>query len=134
MPFARAGAPSVPVLSPASSNRMSDRAPPIVVTTNEIPGYRIIRVLGIVRGVTVRSRNVIAGLGAQLQSLKGGNITIYTRLAEQARQEAHDLMVQHAAEVGANAVLATRYDANEMSAGITEVLAYGTAAQVERVM
>jgi uncharacterized protein YbjQ (UPF0145 family) len=113
---------------------MTDRAPPIVVTTNEIAGYRVIRVLGIVRGVTVRSRNVIAGLGAQLQSLKGGNITIYTRLAEQARQEAHDLMVQHATEVGANAVLATRYDANEMSAGITEVLAYGTAAQVERVM
>ncbi len=103
----------------------------LVVTTNDLPGYRISRHLGLVRGVTVRSRNIIAGLGAFLQTIKGGNITIYTKLAEQARQEAHDLMVTQAASLGANAILAMRYDANEINAGVTEVLAYGTAVVVE---
>ncbi len=107
--------------------------PMLVTTTNDLPGYRIVEHLGIVRGVTVRSRNVIAGLGAVLQTLVGGNITIYTKLAEQARQEAHDLLVAHAQAMGANAILAMRYDANEISAGVTEVLAYGTAVIVENI-
>ena len=104
----------------------------IVATTNDLAGYRIVEHLGLVRGVTVRSRNIIAGFGAVLQTLVGGNITIYTKLAEQARQEAHDLLVAHAREIGANAILAMRYDANEISAGVTEVLAYGTAVIVEK--
>jgi uncharacterized protein YbjQ (UPF0145 family) len=105
----------------------------LVVTTNDIPGYRIVRVLGLARGVTVRSRNIVAGLGAFLQTMKGGNITIYTRLAEQARSEAHALLVAQAEEMGANAIVAMRYDANEINAGVTEVLAYGTAVIVESV-
>ena len=103
----------------------------IVATTNDLAGYRIVRHIGVVRGVTVRSRNIIAGFGAFLQTMKGGNITIYTKLAEQARQEAHELLIAHAREVGANAIVAMRYDANEINAGVTEVLAYGTAVVVE---
>jgi uncharacterized protein YbjQ (UPF0145 family) len=103
----------------------------LTVTTNDLPGHRIVRVIGLVRGVTVRSRNVVAGLGAFLQTMKGGEITIYTKLAEQARQQAHDLLVAHAASLGANAIIAMRYDANEINAGVTEVLAYGTAVVVE---
>ncbi len=102
-----------------------------VATTNDLAGFRIVRHIGVVRGVTVRSRNVLAGIGASLQTLVGGNITIYTKLAEQARQEAFDLLVRHAEEVGANAIIAMRYDANEISAGVTEVLAYGTAVVVD---
>ena len=103
----------------------------IVVTTNDLPGHRIIRVVGLVRGITVRSRNLIANIGGGLQSLLGGNVTIYTDLAEQARREAYQMLVQHAVEQGANAVIAMRYDANEIMEGITEVLAYGTAVWVE---
>lgn len=103
----------------------------IVATTNDLPGYRVVRQLGLVRGVTVRSRNAIANIGAGIQSLFGGNVTLYTSLAEQARQEAYDLLVQHAQQTGANAILAMRYDANEIMEGITEVLAYGTAVVVE---
>jgi uncharacterized protein YbjQ (UPF0145 family) len=103
----------------------------LVTTTNDLPGYRVVQHLGVVRGVTVRSRNIVAGLGAFLQTIKGGNITIYTKLAEQARQEAYDLLIDHATLVGANAILAMRYDANEINAGVTEVLAYGTAVVVE---
>ena len=102
----------------------------LVVTTNEIAGYRIVRHIGLVRGVTVRSRSVFGNLGAMIQALFGGNISIYTKLAEQARQEAHDLMLAHAQATGANAIVAMRYDANEISPGITEVLAYGTAVEV----
>jgi len=105
----------------------------IVTTTNEVAGYRITRHLGVVRGLTVRSRSVIGNIGAGIQSLFGGNITIYTELAEKARAEAFDLMVEHAQSAGANAVIAMRYDANEISDGITEVLAYGTAVVVEPV-
>ena len=104
----------------------------IVTTTNDLPGHRIVRHLGVVRGITVRSRSVIGNLGGAIQSIFGGNISIYTNLAEAARQEAYDLMVQHAASAGANAVIAMRYDANEIADGITEVLAYGTAVVVER--
>ena len=107
--------------------------PMIVTTTNDLPGYRVIQHLGLVRGVTVRSRSVIGNLGASIQSIFGGNITIFTRLAEHARQEAYDLLVEHAEQMGAHAILAMRYDANEITDGITEVLAYGTAVKVERV-
>lgn len=105
----------------------------LVVTTNSLPGYRLVEVFGLVRGVTVRSRSIVGDLGGAIQTIFGGNISIYTKLAETARQEAHDLMVQHAAELGANAVLAMRYDANEIMDGVTEVLAYGTAVRVEPI-
>ena len=105
----------------------------LIATTNDLAGFRIVRHLGLARGVTVRSRNIVAGLGAFLQTMKGGEITIYTKLAEQSRQQAYDLLVAHATSMGANAVLAMRYDANEISAGVTEVLAYGTAVVVEPV-
>jgi uncharacterized protein YbjQ (UPF0145 family) len=103
----------------------------IVTTTNDIAGYRITRHLGVVRGITVRSRSVIGNIGAGIQSLFGGNITIYTSLAEKAREEAFNLMVEHATSAGANAIVAMRYDANEIADGITEVLAYGSAVAVE---
>ena len=102
-----------------------------VSTTNEIAGCRIVRSLGIVRGITVRSRSVVGNIGAALQTLVGGNISIYTELCERSREEAFELMLQHAASMGANAVVAMRYDANEVAQGVTEVLAYGTAVQVE---
>jgi uncharacterized protein YbjQ (UPF0145 family) len=104
----------------------------LIVTTNDLPSYRIIRIIGLVRGITVRSRSVLGNLGGALQSLFGGNISVYTNLAEQARQEALDLMVQHAEQAGANAVIGMRYEANEIMDGITEVLAYGTAVSVEK--
>ena len=103
----------------------------IVTTTNDVAGYRITRHLGVVRGITVRSRSVIGNIGAGIQSLFGGNISIYTGLAEKAREEAFNLMVEHAASAGANAIVAMRYDANEITDGITEVLAYGSAVVVE---
>jgi len=104
----------------------------IVVTTNEVPGARVVRTIGMVRGLSVRSRSVVGNIGASIQILFGGNITLYTRLAEQARQEAFDLLIAEAEARGANAILAMRYDANEMAAAVTEVLAYGTAVVVER--
>jgi uncharacterized protein YbjQ (UPF0145 family) len=103
----------------------------MVTTSHELPGYRIVRPMGIVRGITVRSRSVVGNLGAALQTLVGGNITIYTELCEKAREEAFELMLRHAAERGANAVIGMRYDANDVAEGVTEVLAYGTAVQVE---
>ena len=105
----------------------------IVVTINDLPGHRVVRVIGMVRGITVRSRSVVGNIGAGIQALFGGNITIFTKLAEQARSEAHDLMVGHAQASGANAIIGFRYDANEIQAGITEVLAYGTAVVVEPI-
>lgn len=105
----------------------------LVATTNDLPGYRITGHIGLVRGVTVRSRSVLGNLAGGLQSIFGGNITIYTELAEHARQEALDLMVDHARRAGADAVIAMRYDANEIMEGITEVLAYGTAVKAERL-
>jgi uncharacterized protein YbjQ (UPF0145 family) len=103
----------------------------LVATTNDLPGYRIVAHVGMVRGVTVRSRSVIGNVGGAIQSIFGGNLSIYTKLAETARQEAYDLLVAHAREAGANAIVAMRYDANEIMDGITEVLAYGTAVRVE---
>ena len=102
-----------------------------VTTANELHGYRVVRTLGIVRGLTVRSRSVIGNIGAALQTLVGGNITLYVELCEKAREEAFELMCQHAAAMGANAVVAMRYDANDVAQGVTEVLAYGTAVVVE---
>ena len=103
-----------------------------VSTTNDLSGYNITQQLGVVRGITVRSRSVVGNLGGAIQSIFGGNITIYTELAERARQEAFDLMVRHAQHLGADAIIAMRYDANEIMDGITEVLAYGTAVKVQR--
>ncbi len=104
----------------------------MITTGLEVPGTRIVRPLGIVRGITVRSRSVLGNLGASLQTLVGGNITLYTELCEKAREEAFDLMVEHAVQMGANGIVAMRYDANEVAEGVTEVLAYGTAVVVER--
>jgi uncharacterized protein YbjQ (UPF0145 family) len=105
----------------------------IVVTTNDLPGYHILRVVGLVRGITVRSRSVFGTIGGGLQSLLGGNITLFTSLAETSRQEALDLMIRHAEEAGGNAIIAMRYDANEITDGITEMLAYGTAVIAEQI-
>lgn len=103
----------------------------MVSTTNDMPGYRIVESKGVVRGVIVRSRSVVGNVGAAIQSIFGGDITIYTKLADDARQQAYERMVEHARQVNANAVVAMRYDANEIMEGITEVLAYGTAVRVE---
>ena len=105
----------------------------MVTTATELPGYRIVRNIGIVRGIIVRSRSLLGSIGAGLQTIIGGNITILTELCENTREEAYELMMQHAAEHGANAVIAMRYDATEIMQGVTEVLAYGTAVQVERI-
>ncbi len=105
--------------------------PGLVTTGFEIPGYRIARNIGVVRGVIVRSRSIVGNIGAGIQTLFGGNITLYTQLCERARADAYDLMIEHAAERGANALIGMRYDANEVAAGVTEVLAYGTAVIVE---
>ena len=103
----------------------------LVSTTNEIVGYRVVRHLGVVRGVTVRSRSVVGNFFGGLQSLLGGKLSIYVSLAEAAREEAFQHMCEHAQRGGANAVLSMRYESNEIMAGITEVLAYGTAVVVE---
>jgi uncharacterized protein YbjQ (UPF0145 family) len=105
----------------------------LVITTNDISGHHVVRYLGVVRGITVRSRSIVGNIGAGIQALFGGNITLYTSLCERARDDAYELMVAHAAQIGANAVLAMRYDANEIASGITEVLAYGTAVVVQPV-
>ena len=105
----------------------------IISTTNDLQGYKVVQHFGVVRGITVRSRSIVGNVAGGLMSLLGGRNSIYTELCEKARQEAYDLMIQHAAEKGANAILAMRYDANEVMEGITEVLAYGTAVKVEKV-
>lgn len=102
-----------------------------VTTTFELPGYDVVENLGVVRGITVRSRSVFGTFGASLQTLAGGNITMWSSMCEQARQEAFTIMVEHAAALGANAVIGMRYDANEIASGVAEVLAYGTAVIVE---
>lgn len=105
----------------------------MVTTAFELPGFRVVRNLGVVRGITVRSRSVFGTLGATLQTVVGGNISIFTKLCEQAREEAFDIMIQHASEIGANAIIGARYDANEVMGGVTEVLAYGTAVIVQPI-
>jgi uncharacterized protein YbjQ (UPF0145 family) len=106
--------------------------PTLITTAFELPGCRITRNLGLVRGIVVRSRSIVGNIGAALQTLVGGNITLYTELCEKAREDAYAHMIEHAAAMGANAIIGMRYDANEVSAGVTEVLAYGTAVVVER--
>ena len=103
----------------------------LIVTTNDVPGQRVVKTLGVVRGITVRSRNVVSDVVGGVQSMIGGRVGAYVKLAEAARQEAYDDLVEHARAMGANAILAMRYDANEIMPGITEVLAYGTAVVVE---
>lgn len=105
----------------------------MTTTTNTLEGYRVTSSLGIVRGITVRSRSIVGNLGAALQSLVGGNITLLTQLCEKTREDSFALMLEHAEQLGANAVVAVRYDATEVMNGITEVLCYGTAVVVERV-
>jgi uncharacterized protein YbjQ (UPF0145 family) len=105
--------------------------PKLVTTAFELPEYRTVKNFGVVRGIVVRSRSIVGSIGASLQTLVGGNITLYTELCENARADAFRLMLEHAAELGANALIGVRYDANEVAAGVTEVLAYGTAVVVE---
>ena len=105
---------------------------PLTTTAFELPGYRVTKSFGVVRGIIVRSRSILGNLGASLQSLVGGNISLYTELCERARGDAFNLMLQHAGQMGANAVIGVRYDATEIAQGITEVLCYGTAVFVER--
>lgn len=104
-----------------------------VSTAFSFDGYKVVEPLGLVRGIIVRSRSIVGNIGAGLQSLVGGNITLYTELCENTRQDAFELMVQHAEELGANAIVGVRYDANEVSQGITEVLCYGTAVRIEKI-
>ncbi len=103
----------------------------MVTTAFELPNYRVVQNLGVVRGIVVRSRNIFATIGASLQTIVGGNITVWTNLCEQTRVDAFDIMIQHATEIGANAVIGARYDTTELAQGVTEVLAYGTAVIVE---
>lgn len=103
----------------------------LVTGAFELPGYRIVRNCGIVRGIVVRSRSLLGNFAAGLQTIVGGNITVLTELCENTREEAYDLMVEHAVEHGANAIIGMRYDATEIMQGVTEVLAYGTAVRVE---
>ncbi len=103
----------------------------MVTTAFELPNFRVAQNLGVVRGIVVRSRNVFATIGAGLQTLVGGNITVFTTLCEQTRNDAFDIMIQHATEIGANAIIGARYDTTELAQGVTEVLAYGTAVIVE---
>ena len=105
----------------------------IVSTTNDVTGYRVVQHLGLVRGITVRSRSVVGNIVGGIQSIFGGKLGAYVQLAETARQEAFDHMCEHASQGGANAIIGMRYDANEIMDGITEVLAYGTAVRVEPV-
>lgn len=104
----------------------------MVTTGFDLPGYRVAKTLGLVRGITVRSRSIFGTLGASLQTVVGGNITLFESMCEKTREQAIDLMMEHAAERGANAVIGVRYDATEVMQGVTEVIAYGTAVQVER--
>lgn len=105
----------------------------LITTANNLEGYHITKHLGVVRGITVRSRSILGNIGGGVQSLFGGKLSIYVELCEKTREEAYQLMIQHANTVGANAIISMRYDANEVMQGITEVLAYGTAVVVEKV-
>lgn len=107
---------------------------PLTTTAFELPGYRITKSFGVVRGIMVRSRSVVGNFGASIQSIFGGNISIYTNLCERTREDTFNLMLTHAGELGANAVVGVRYDATEIAPGITEVLCYGTAVFVEKAV
>jgi uncharacterized protein YbjQ (UPF0145 family) len=105
----------------------------MVTTAFELPGFRVVQTLGVVRGIVVRSRNIFVNIGAAFQSMVGGNIVAWTRLCEQTRAEAFDIMIQHATELGANAIIGARYESTELSSVATEVLAYSTAVIVEPI-
>ena len=105
----------------------------LITTSNALEGYKIVKHLGVVRGITVRSRSVVGNFAGGIQSLFGGRLSVYVELCENAREEAYHLLIQHAQAMGANAVISMRYDANEVMQGITEVLAYGTAVVVEKL-
>ena len=105
----------------------------LVTTAFELDGYKIVENLGVVRGITVRSRNIFANIGAGFQTLFGGNISLLTELCERARKDAFDILIQHAEQKGANAIIGMRYDANDVMSGVTEVLAYGTAVKIEKI-
>jgi uncharacterized protein YbjQ (UPF0145 family) len=107
--------------------------PQLVTTAFDVPGHRTVKNLGVVRGIVVRSRSIVGTIGASLQTLVGGNITLYTELCEKAREDAFRLMMEQAGSSGANALIGVRYDANEVAPGVTEVLAYGTAVVVEKI-
>jgi uncharacterized protein YbjQ (UPF0145 family) len=107
--------------------------PSMITTALELPGFRIVENKGVVRGIVVRSRSVFGTLGASLQTLVGGDITLFSNLCEKTRQDAFLRLSEHAAEMGANAIISMRYDANELMQGVTEVLAYGTAVVVEKI-
>ncbi len=115
-----------------NSRRFMSQTHPLTTTAFELPGYRVTRSFGVVRGIIVRSRSIIGNIGASIQSVFGGNISLYTELCERARVDAFNQMLEHAGELGANAVIGVRYDATEIANGITEVLCYGTAVFVER--
>lgn len=119
--------------TPYQAARHASVAHHMVTTAFDLDGYRVVRNLGVVRGIVVRSRSLFGTLGASLQTLVGGNITLFTELCEKTRGEAFDLMLLHAGELGANAVIGARYDATEVMQGVTEVLAYGTAVVVEPI-
>ena len=104
---------------------------PLTTTTFELPGYRVVKSFGVVRGIVVRSRSIVGNIGAGIQAIFGGNISLYTELCERAREDAFNHMLTHARQLGANAIIGVRYDATELSSGITEVLCYGTAVAVE---
>ncbi len=104
----------------------------LVTTAFELPGYTIVRNFGVVRGIVVRSRSIFGNIGAGFQQILGGNITLYTELCENVRNEAYELMIQHAGQLGANAIIAVRYDATEIAKGVSEVLCYGTAVTVQQ--
>lgn len=104
----------------------------MITTSFDLDGYRIVKYLGVIRGITVRSRSVVGNFAGSIQTIFGGNITVFTELCEQAREEAFNLMVQHAEQQGANAIIGMRYDANDVMDGVTEILAYGTAVVVEK--
>lgn len=124
---------SITASSPYQVSQRYTLSPHMVTTTFSFDGYRVVRTLGVVRGITVRSRSIFGTLGGSLQTIVGGNITAFTKLCEHARAEAFEIMIQHASEIGANAIIGMRYDANEVMNGVTEVLAYGTAVVVERI-
>ena|SRR6266404_3243595 len=106
---------------------------PLTTTAFDLPGFRLVKSFGVVRGIIVRSRSIVGNIGAGLQSIFGGNITLYTSLCERAREDAFNQMIAHAGQLGANAVIGVRYDAAEIATGITEVLCYGTAVYVEQL-
>ena len=119
--------------TPYSVSQPYKLPPHMVTTTFAIDGFKVVRIIGVVRGITVRSRSILGTMAGSLHTIIGGNITAFTKLCEMTRAEAFDIMVQHASEIGANAIVGVRYDATEIMSGVTEVLAYGTAVVVERV-